>query len=143
MSEQPKPKVTDSAAPDSSHARAGVVDLLAFLGVLLLAGGVTLLTDRTGHLSSRLAFAGGTGLVAGSVTAWRRLRRPEPRRWRSGQAIYRGHRVTMVSAWGVEGQPAPEILPRDEAHSRLSRPCSTAHSQMRPGPLMCAQCRRR
>jgi len=147
MSEQPQPRVADTPAPESNRTRAGVVDLLALLGVLVLAGGVTLLADQTGHLSSRLAFAGGTGLVlvAGCVTAWRRLRRPEPRRWRSGQAVYRGHRVMMVSAWGVQGQPAPEIPPPpcDEAQSRLDRPCSTAHSQIRPGQRVSARCHRR
>jgi hypothetical protein len=39
------------------------------------------------------------------MTAWRRLQRSGPRRWRSGQAVYRGRRVTVVSAWGMEGQP--------------------------------------
>jgi hypothetical protein len=43
---------------------------------------------------------------------------------RSGQVTYRGRRVTMISAWGVEGQPPPAIespgsqtpaeIPRDD-----------------------------
>lgn len=104
-----------SRRPDSSPGllttRAALADLLAFLGVLVLAGGLVLLADRTGQLSSRLAFAGAAGLVAACMTAWRRLRRVELRRWRSGQAIYRGRRVTLISAWGVEGQPPPTIEP--------------------------------
>jgi hypothetical protein len=51
-------------------------DVLAFLGVLVFVGVLMLLVDRTGQLSARLAFAGAAGLVAGGVTAWRRLRRP-------------------------------------------------------------------
>jgi hypothetical protein len=69
------------------------------------------LVDRTGQLSARLAFAGAAGLVAACVNAWRRLRRVELRRWRSGQVTYRGRRVTVVSAWGMEGQPPPAIEP--------------------------------
>jgi hypothetical protein len=111
MSEQYEPRPADTAAPAARHARAGLADLLAFLGVLVLAGGLALLVDRTGQLSARLAFAGAAGLVAGCVTAWRRLRRLELRRWRSGQIIYRGRRVALVSAWGAEGQPPPPIEP--------------------------------
>jgi hypothetical protein len=99
------------STPAPRHARAGLVDLLAFFGVLVLVGGLALLVDRTGQLSARLAFAGGAGLVAAAVTAWRRLRRLELRRWRSGQAIYRGRRVMVVSAWGVEGQLPLAIEP--------------------------------
>ena len=109
MSEQYEPTSADTAAQAPRHARAGLVDLLAFLGVLVFAAGLALLVDRTGQLSARLALAGAAGLVAACVTAWRRLRRTELRRWRSGQAIYRGRRVTLVSAWGVEGQPPPAI----------------------------------
>ena len=100
-------------SPDDGdgHARASLADLLAFLGVLVLAGALALLVDRTGQLSARLAFAGAAGLVAACVNAWRRLRRVELRRWRSGQVTYRGRRMTMVSAWGVEGQPPPAIEP--------------------------------
>ena len=113
MSEQYEPRAADMASPASAsgHACAGVVDLLAFLGVLMFAGGLALLIDRAGQLSVRLGFAGAAGLVAGCVTAWRRLRRSELRRWRSGQAIYRGHRVTLVAGWGIEGQPLPAIEP--------------------------------
>lgn len=93
------------------HSRASLADLLAFLGVLVLADALVLLVDRTGQLSARLAFAGAAGLVAACLNAWRRLRRVELRRWRSGQVTYRGRRVTMVSAWGVEGQPPPTIEP--------------------------------
>ncbi len=111
MSEQYEPRPADTAAPAARHVRAGLVDLLAFLGALALAGGLALLVDRTGSLSARLAFAGAAGLAAACVTAWRRLRRLEPRRWRSGQVIYRSRRVALVSAWGVEGQPPPPIEP--------------------------------
>jgi hypothetical protein len=65
MAEQHKPKVADTAAPASRHARAGFVDLLAFLGVLAFSGGLALLVERTGQLSARLAFAGAAALVAG------------------------------------------------------------------------------
>ena len=106
----------DTPAPAGRHARASLADLLAFLGVLVLAGGLVFLLDRTGQLSARLAFAGVAGLVAACVNAWRRLRRVELRRWRSGQVTYRGRRVTVVSAWGVEGQPPPTIEPPD-AHA--------------------------
>jgi hypothetical protein len=77
----------------------------------MLVGALVLLADRTGQVSSRLAFAGAAGLVAACMTAWRRLRRAELRRWRSGQATYRGRRVTLVSTWGVEGQPPPTVEP--------------------------------
>jgi hypothetical protein len=109
MSEQYQPEAANPAAAANGRTRVGVLDLVAFLGVLVFVGGLALLVDRSGQLSGRLAFAGAAGLVAGCVTAWRRLRRPEPRRWRSGQAVYRGRRVTVVSAWGVEGQPLPAI----------------------------------
>ncbi len=143
MSEQSKPMVEGTTVPESGQARIGGVDLLAFLGALLLAGGVTLLADQSGHFSSRLAFAGGAGLVAACVTAWRRLRRPELRRWRSGQAVYRGHRVTMVSTWGVEGQSAPEIPPvlRDTTQGRPDHSCGATRNQMRTGQVS-ARCRR-
>ena len=111
MPEQDEHKIADTPAPAARHARASLADLLAFLGVLVLAGGVVFLLDRTGQLSARLAFAGVAGLVAGCVNAWRRLRRVELRRWRSGQVMYRGRRMTVVSAWGVEGQPPPAIEP--------------------------------
>jgi hypothetical protein len=111
MSEQGEHKVTDTPAPAARHARASLTDLLAFLGVLVLAGGLAFLLDRTGLLSARLAFTGAAGLVAACVSAWRRLRRVELRRWRSGQVTYRGRRVMVVSAWGVEGQPPPAIEP--------------------------------
>ena len=111
MSEQGEHKATDTPAPTARHARASVADLLAVVGVLVLAGGLAFLLDRTGQLSARLAFAGAAGLVAACVNAWRRLRRVELRRWRSGQVTYRGRRVTVVSAWGVEGQPPPAIEP--------------------------------
>ena len=45
--------------------------------------------------------------MTSSVNAWRRLRRVELRRWRSGQLTYHGRRMTVTSAWGVEGQPLP------------------------------------
>jgi hypothetical protein len=102
MSEQHKP--ADTAAQAAGSSRVGA-DLLAFLGVLVFTAGLTLLVNRAGHLSARLGFAGAAGLVAGCATAWRRLRRPGLHRWRSGQMIYHGDRVTLVSAWGVEGQP--------------------------------------
>jgi hypothetical protein len=104
MSEQRKP--ADAAAQAAGSPRV-CGDLLAFLGVLVFAAGLTLLVNRTGHLSARLGFAGAARLVAGCATAWRRLRRPGLKRWRSGQMIYHGERVTLVSAWGVEGQPPP------------------------------------
>ena len=109
VSEQYEPGAADTALPAARRARAGLFDLLAFLGVLVFASGLALLVDRSGQLSGRLAFAGGVGLVAGCVTAWRRLRRLELRRWRNGQVIYRGRRMTLVSAWGVEGQPPSAI----------------------------------
>ena len=111
MSDQGEQKVTDTQAPAARHARASLADLLAFLGVLVLAGVLAFLLDRTGQLSARLGFAGAAGLVAACVNAWRRLRRVELRRWRSGQVTYRGRRVTVVSAWGVEGQPPSAIEP--------------------------------
>ena len=111
MSEQHEPRPAAIPAPAARHAHAGLVDLLAFLGVLALAGGLTLLADQSGPLSARLVFAGAAGLVAACVAAWRRLRRRELRRWRSGQIIFRGRRVALVSAWGVEGQQAPPIEP--------------------------------
>ena len=111
MSEQSERKVTDTPAPTARNARASLADLLAFLGVLVLAGGLVFLLDRTGQLSARLAFAVAAGLVAGCVNAWRRLRRVELRRWRSGQVIYRGRRMALVHAWGVEGQEPPAIEP--------------------------------
>jgi hypothetical protein len=109
MSEQGEHKFTDN--PAARHARASLADLPAFLGVLALAGGLAFLLDRTGQLSARLAFAAAAGLVAACVTAWRRLRRVELRRWRSGKVIYRGRRVALVHAWGVEGQEPPAIEP--------------------------------
>ena len=114
MSEQDEHMVADTTAPAARHARASLADLLALLGVLLLASALALLIDRTGQLSARLAFAGAAGLVAACMNAWRRLRRVELRRWRSGQVAYPGRQVTMVSAWGVEGQPPPAIEPLTE-----------------------------
>jgi hypothetical protein len=109
MSEQDEHQVADTPAQAARHA--SLADLLAFLGALVLAGALALLVNRTGQLSARLAFAGAAGLVAACVSGWRRLRRVELRRWRSGKVSYRGRRVTMVSAWGVEGQPAGVIEP--------------------------------
>ena len=43
MSEQDEHKITDTPAPAARHARASLADLLAFLGVLVLAGGLTCL----------------------------------------------------------------------------------------------------
>lgn len=120
-----KPARRPGEPPTAGHARVGAVDLLAFIGVLVLVGVLTLLVDRTGQLSARLAFAGAAGLVVGGVTAWRRLRRPALRRWRSGQAIYRGRRVTVVSAWGVEGQPLPAIEPSATASTIPTATAST------------------
>jgi len=100
-----EPRITDTAAGQTHVGR----DLLALLGVLVFAAGLTLLIDRTGQFSARLGFAGAAGVVASCMTAWRRLRQPGPRRWRSGQVIYHGRRVTLVSSWGVEGQPPPAI----------------------------------
>jgi hypothetical protein len=111
MPEQDEHKVAGTSAPPTRHVRASLADLLAFLGVLVLIGGLAFLLDRTGQLSARLAFAGAAGLAASSVNAWRRLRRVELRRWRSGQLTYRGRRMTVTSAWGVEGQPLPTIEP--------------------------------
>ncbi len=111
MPEQYQPQAAKPAAPAGGRTRVGVLDLLALLGVLAFVGGLALLVDRSGQLSGRLAFAGAAGLVAGCLTAWRRLRRPGPQRWRSGQAVYRGSRVTVVTAWGVDGQPLPAIEP--------------------------------
>jgi hypothetical protein len=108
-------------AEGTDVARCTMERLMSELGIagtaarrrkpLVLAGGLALLADRTGQLPARLAFAAAAGLVAACGTTWRRLRRLELRRWRSGQAIYRGRRVTVVSAWGVEGQPPPTIEP--------------------------------
>jgi hypothetical protein len=110
MSEHHKTRVTDTTAQAIGHAHVGR-DLLALLGVLVFAAGFTLLVDRTGQLSARLGFAGAAGLVASCMTAWRRLRQPGPRHWRSGQVIYHGRRMMLVSSWGVEGQPPPAIEP--------------------------------
>jgi hypothetical protein len=109
MSEQDERKVTDASVPSARHVQLGLADLLAFLGVLVLAGSLAFLLNRTGQLSARLAFAGAAGLVVSCVNAWRRLRRAELRRWRSGQFTYRGRRMAVTSAWGVEGQPPPAI----------------------------------
>jgi hypothetical protein len=111
MLERCETKDADTASPAEGHIRTVVADLLAFLGVLIFVGGLTLLADRVGQLSVRIVFSGAIGLVVGCVAAWRRLRRPKPRRWLSGQAVYRGRRVVVVSAWGVEGQPLPAIEP--------------------------------
>jgi hypothetical protein len=133
VSEQYEPAGADTAAQPPRPARAGLVDLLAFLGVLVFAGGLALLVDRTGQLSARLALAGAAGLVAACVTAWRRLRRIELRRWRSGQAIYRGRRVTLVSAWGVEGRPPPAIEP--PVGPRTTTPSAPMPSRADAGPV--------
>ena len=58
MPEQDEPKLAGTSAPPARQARASLADLLAFLGVLVLAGGLVFLLDRTGQLSARLAFAG-------------------------------------------------------------------------------------
>jgi hypothetical protein len=42
MSEQDEHKVADTLAPAARHARASLADLLAFLGVLVLAGALAL-----------------------------------------------------------------------------------------------------
>jgi len=101
MSEQGEHKATDTPAPIARHARASLADLLAFFGVLVLASGLAFVLDRTGQLSARLAFAGAAGLVAACVNAWRRLRRVELRRWRSGQVtLYRFKTHRMASDLG-------------------------------------------
>ena len=111
MSEQYEPRPAALPAPAARQARAGIVDLLAFFGALALAAGLTLLADRSGPLSARLVFAGAAGLMSACVATWRRLRRRELCRWRSGQIIFRSRRMVMVSAWGVEGQQVPAIEP--------------------------------
>jgi hypothetical protein len=122
MSEQGAHKVTDTPAPAARHARASLADLLAFLGVLVLAGGIAFLLDRTGQLSARLAFAAGTGLAVGCGPRGGRLRRVELRRWRSGQAIDRSRRLTLVSASGMEGQPLPTIEPPSTLNTTITGP---------------------
>ena len=113
MSEHHESARAGTSAPTSSCSRASVIDLMAFLGVLAFAAGsVLLLTDHTAQTRGRLTLAATTALVVACMTAWRRLRRTAPRRWRSGQATYRGRRITVVSAWGVQGQPLPPLEPR-------------------------------
>jgi hypothetical protein len=104
------------------QAPGAVVDFLAFLAVLVFVAGLTLLLDRTAQLPARIVFSGALGLAAGCITAWRRLRRPKPRRWRSGQAVYRGRRVQVVHAWGVEDQPLPAIMPSATSYGDSSLP---------------------
>jgi len=111
MAGQGEDKLEDIPVPAARPARASLADLLAFLGVLVLAGALVLLVDRIGQLSVRLVFAAAAGLVVACVNAWRRLRRVELRRWRSGQVSYHGPRLTLVSAWGVEGQPLTATAP--------------------------------
>ena len=50
MSEQDEPMAADPTAPAARHARAGPTDLLALLGMLVFAGALTLLVDRTGQI---------------------------------------------------------------------------------------------
>lgn len=130
-----KPAAAGTAGPASGHVR--VADLLAFLGVLIFVGGLTLLIDPVGQLPARLAFAGAAGLVVACMTAWRRLQRPSPRRWRSGQVIYRGRKVTLVTAWGVEGQPLPVIelseVPKATAESGSSQ--NLTSNEATPGEI--------
>ena len=81
MSEQREQRAADTTAPAAGHICVGLFDLMAFLWTLAFTGGLALLIHHVGQLSARLAFAGSAGLVAGCVTAWRRLRRLELRRW--------------------------------------------------------------
>lgn len=83
-------------------ARAGAIDLLAFLAVLTFVVVLVLV-----HV--QLAYAGIAGLAIGCTTVWTRLRVPRRRRWQSGQFVYRGRNISIVSAWGVEGQAAPAV----------------------------------
>lgn len=132
MSDQGEGKPEDIPVPAARPTRASLADLLAFLGVLVLAGVLVLLVDRIGQLSVRLAFAAAAGLVVACVNAWRRLRRVELRRWRSGQVTYHGRRVTLVSAWGVEGQPLTATTPvpaiEPSARTNPATPTRPEHS---------------
>ena len=111
MSEQHESAAAATSVPIGPRSRAIVIDLMAFLGVLAFAAGSVLLTDHTAQTDQRLTLAAIAGLVVACMTAWRRLRRAGPRRWRSGQAVYRGRRITVVSAWGAQGQPPPPLGP--------------------------------
>ncbi|ASW55094.1 hypothetical protein CIK06_14255 [Plantactinospora sp. KBS50] len=96
-----------------------MVDLIVFLAVLVFVAGLVLLIDRDGKVPAGLVLAGATGLVSACVTAWRRPHRPTLQRWRSGQAIYRGSRVTLTSTWGMEPRPpagdaAPDAGPWED-----------------------------
>ena len=133
MSEPCEPSVPEASAPAGTRARGDVVDLLAFLGTLLLVGGVVLLVDSDRRLSARLVFAGAAGLAAGCVMAWRRLRRPEPRRFLTGQVVYRGARMSVVSAWGVHGQPLPAIEPPAATHPGHAPSAAAIGNSMVPG----------
>ena len=53
MPGQDEYKVVGTPAPAVRHARASLADLLAFLWVLVLAGGLVLLADRTGQFVLR------------------------------------------------------------------------------------------
>lgn len=128
MSEQPEPRVGATEDQAWSYARFDVIDLVAFVCVLLFTDGLTLLAARTSQLPVWSAFVGAGGLVTGYVTAWRRLRRLELRRWRSGQAVYLGSRVRIAYAWGVEGQPPPLTV---ESTSRC-RFCASERSAAFP-----------
>jgi hypothetical protein len=97
-------KNADGIAPAGQGTRTGVIDLLAFLAVLTFVSVLMLI-----HV--RLAYTGIAGLAIGCMTVWARLRRPERRRWLSGQFMYRGRKFSIVSAWGVEGQAAPAVEP--------------------------------
>jgi hypothetical protein len=105
MSEEYEPGDVHTPVPAGGYRRVGVVDLLAFLGVLAFTGWLIVLLDPAGHLDARLIFVGAGGLVTCGTTTWRRLRQPELRRWRNGQAAYCGGRMTVTTTWGVEGQP--------------------------------------
>lgn len=138
MPEQYETKAADTAAPPTRpQARGAAFDLLAFLGVLVFVGGLTLLIDHTGQFSARLVFSGAAGLVVSGVMAWRRLRRPGPHRWRSGQAVYHGRRVVVVSAWGVEGRPLPAIEPPAVADAGVPAAGDQRHEEPQSLPDNC------
>jgi hypothetical protein len=126
MPEQHEPRFSETPGPTGGRSSTGVVDLLAAVLAFAFAVGLVLLLGRVGPLPAQLGFAGGAGVAASCVTAWRRLRRPEMRRWRCGQAVYRGRRITFVSAWGVEGQQPPAIEP-SPAETTSSPPADREH----------------
>ena len=114
--------MTQQGAPESPGPapgrRAGVIDLLAFLAVIAFATLIVLPLAHSGKLAPRLAIAGAAALVAGGAAAWRRLRWPAPRRWRSGQVTVKARHMSLVSSWGVEGQPPPlEAPPAGQSES--------------------------